>query len=107
MDAEVGMTALSFAPGIVMEGTPEDGPVPIVFHPNRGSQDLFGGRENIFLRFSATSFAMHSYEAYPPRKRARTARATPSQWYGWLAATATRTRNAARVLMIILLVWNG
>jgi hypothetical protein len=30
-----------------MEGAPEDGPIPIVFHPNRGSEDLFGGGEDI------------------------------------------------------------
>jgi len=31
-----------------MEGTPKDSPVPVGLHPNRGSQDLFGGGKNIF-----------------------------------------------------------
>ena len=47
MHAEVWMTTVTSAVCVVMEGAPEDGPIPIVFHPNRGSQDLFGGGEDI------------------------------------------------------------
>ena len=47
MDTEVRVAALAFAVRVVMERAPEDGPIPIAFHPNRGSQDLFGGGEDI------------------------------------------------------------
>ena len=45
MDAEVWMAALSLAVRVVMERTPEGSPLSVGFHPNRGSQDLFGGGE--------------------------------------------------------------
>jgi hypothetical protein len=48
MNPKVRMTALALAVRVVMEGTPENGPVPIALHPNRGSQNLFGGGKNIF-----------------------------------------------------------
>ncbi len=48
MDAKVGMTALPFAAGIVMEGAPEDCPIAMAFHSNRCSQDFFGGGKDVF-----------------------------------------------------------
>jgi hypothetical protein len=48
VDSKIRVAALSFTIRVVMERAPKDGPVPIAFHPNRGSQNLFDGGENIF-----------------------------------------------------------
>ena len=45
------MATLAFSAGIVMEWTPEDSPIAVAFHPHRGSQDLFGGGQDIFHKF--------------------------------------------------------
>jgi hypothetical protein len=55
------------------------------------------------MRFSTTSFSSN----YLPRIWAMAASAIESQWWGWLAAMATRTRSIAKVLMIRLLDWIG
>jgi hypothetical protein len=45
MHTEVWMAALSLTVRVVMERTPEGSPLSVRFHPNRGSQYLFGGGE--------------------------------------------------------------
>ena len=48
MDTEVRMAALTGTIRILMEGTPEDGPIAVAFHSNRRSQNFFGGGKDVF-----------------------------------------------------------
>ena len=91
-----------------MEGAPENCPVPVAFHPNRRTENFFGGGEDIDVHVACDLLSSQGSIRLDAQQVGDGGQGFANQGTQlgavvWLAAMATRMSNAARVLMSDLL----